>query len=82
MPRIKHSEAGAEWTPERLRACRARLGMTQAELAQRLGTTNIAISRWENSQAPLPMHARMLTLALQALESELEERARAEGVIV
>lgn len=37
----------ARVTPEEIRALRERLGLTQQQMADKIGTTNTTISRWE-----------------------------------
>lgn len=57
-------------TPDQIKALRARLDMTQEELADAVGTYGITVSRWENGHhAPLPIYVR----ALRALERTLTE---------
>lgn len=38
----------------RMKAQRMRLGLTQAELAERIGVTQPRISAWENGKADIP----------------------------
>lgn len=52
----------ADW----IRALRKRLGLTQGQLAERLGVTFVTVSRWENSQA------RPSRLSLKALTALAE----------
>jgi len=56
------------WTPEKIRALRERLGLTQQALAVRLGIAVTAISRWENGKhTPSPMACKSLdSLAAKA----------------
>ncbi|MHB8575473.1 MAG: ATP-binding protein, partial [Dehalococcoidia bacterium] len=49
MPAIETSSPEA--TRELIRSLRARQHLTQAELAQALGTTVLSVNRWENAQA-------------------------------
>ncbi|MFW6150174.1 MAG: helicase-related protein [Chloroflexota bacterium] len=51
---------------DRIRTLRKRLGLTQGQLAERLGVTFVTISRWENGQA------RPNRLALKALATLAE----------
>jgi len=46
-------------TPGELRAARKRAGWTQADLAQRVGTTPSAISHWERGTKALPSERRV-----------------------
>lgn len=57
-----------------LRAARKRLGLTQGELAKRLGTNYVTIGRWERGVSP-PAYPGMLRLALEALENHAASRA-------
>jgi transcriptional regulator with XRE-family HTH domain len=42
--------------PQRIRQYRARLGLTQVELAARLGVSFVTVNRWENGQSkPSPL---------------------------
>lgn len=41
----------------RLRAAREGREMTQAQLAEQMGTTNSVVSRWETNQGGMPRHA-------------------------
>ena len=60
--------------PGRLRAMRRSLGLTQAELAARLGQDEAQISRWERGhRTPHPAIAGRIDLTLQALEGRLAE---------
>jgi transcriptional regulator with XRE-family HTH domain len=47
-------------TPEFLRRRRVELGLTQADLAERLGVTQEAVSRWERGLGMTGHHARTL----------------------
>lgn len=40
-------------TADELRSIRAQLGLTQAELADRIGTTRNSVARWENERVPI-----------------------------
>jgi DNA-binding transcriptional regulator YiaG len=69
-------------TPERIKAIRTALGLTQAEFAARLETTCRHIQRWEYAgenaavqRAPRGPSAAML----RALEREAEQRNRAKA---
>jgi transcriptional regulator with XRE-family HTH domain len=54
-------------TPDELRRKRERLGMTQAELAKRLGVTKSTVLRYENGRITIP---KMLDMAIRDLERE------------
>jgi transcriptional regulator with XRE-family HTH domain len=61
----KHSE-GTE-VADRIRSLRERLGLTQTQLAQRLGVSFMSVSRWENGHVtPLPAFMK----ALESLENQ------------
>lgn len=51
--------------PEEIKAFRKQLGLTQKELAARLGVTFVTINRWENAQtvAPADVRGRLEVLA-------------------
>lgn len=72
---LPHRTAGTvrkrDSTPD-LKALRERLGLTQTQLAQRLGVTFVTVNRWENGAT------RPSRLALQKLR-ELAARAEAVG---
>jgi transcriptional regulator with XRE-family HTH domain len=62
-------EPPADSLPGRLRAVRRRLGLTQAELAARLGQDEHQVCRWEGGrQKPHPWIAGRIDLGLRALE--------------
>jgi len=45
---------------------RERLGVSQAELAERMGTTRASVSRWEGGERPISeLVARFLRLLVQ-----------------
>ena len=56
-------------TADELKRKRERLGLTQAELAKRLGITKITILRYENGQTKIP---RVVELAMKEIERELK----------
>lgn len=59
--------AAGEWDGARVRRLRARLGETQAQLAERLGTTQQTVSEWERgARRPRRMAQRLLRLAEEA----------------
>lgn len=53
-------------TPAQLRERRDKLGLTQAELAQRLAVNRVTLARWETDALPIPPY---LALALDAIEA-------------
>lgn len=62
-------EPAGQGLPDRLRAVRRRLGLTQAELAARLGQDEGQICRWEGARRkPHAWIASRIELALQTLE--------------
>lgn len=71
--------------PKQIRALRTRHGWTQQELAERLGTDPVTVSRWERGKSrPRPSASRRLEGLVSDLPSDLrslidlvgEERAR------
>jgi transcriptional regulator with XRE-family HTH domain len=56
---------------QNLRERRQRLGLSQTGLAEKLGTTQNTISRWEQGTIEI-QNPEMLDLALKTLESEKE----------
>lgn len=56
-------------TADELKRKRERLGMTQAELAKRLGITKITVLRYENGQTDIP---RVVELAMKEIERDLK----------
>jgi len=53
-----------DFNPERIKALREGLGLTQIEFAQRLGVSNVTVNRWEHDHAHprVPMIDRLLAL--------------------
>lgn len=47
-------------TPDQLKSIRERLGLTQAQLATKLGVTRNTINRWEMGLHPIPPLAATL----------------------
>jgi type I restriction enzyme M protein len=58
--------AGGGWDASAVRALRARLGLTQAELAERMGTRQQTVSEWETgARAPRRMSRRLLRMVAE-----------------
>ena len=57
-------------TGDDLKLWRQKWGVTQAELAQFLGTYAVTVCRWETGVRGIPF---LLPLALEALENKLEK---------
>lgn len=56
-----------EWAPEDVQRLRAHLGVSQAELAERVGTRQQTISEWETgARAPRRMSRRLLRMVAEA----------------
>lgn len=51
-------------TPEQLKSIRERLGLTQAQLAQRMGVERNTINRWEMGLNRIPRMAQLLLAQL------------------
>jgi DNA-binding transcriptional regulator YiaG len=63
-----------EWDSERIRALRRHLGLTQRELADRLGTRQQTISEWETGLYK-PRGASSTLLSIVAERAKFEYRA-------
>lgn len=63
-------------TPADLKACRAKLGLTQAELAAYLKVAPNTVARWEREVLALPP---FLSLALETVAFQVEEKNRQRG---
>lgn len=64
-------ETPSEWTPGRIQNLRNRLGMSQAEFAERMGVRQATVSDWETGkQTPSPMARRLLDRIAGASEKE------------
>jgi transcriptional regulator with XRE-family HTH domain len=61
-----------------LRARRQKLGVSQISLAALAGTTNKAISIWEQGRNPIP---RLAQIALDAVLSDLEAGRRTPPIL-
>ena len=60
------SEPDATWDAEDVRGLRAHLGLSQADLADRIGTRQQTISEWETgTRAPRRMSRRLLHLVAE-----------------
>lgn len=55
--------------PARVRRLRRKLGLTQEQMAERLGTTNITVHHWEHGQrAPSPMASKLIGMLEQTID--------------
>jgi DNA-binding XRE family transcriptional regulator len=55
------TEEPGEWTPGRIKQMRKNLGVSQGELARRMGVRQATVSDWETGkQSPSPMARRLL----------------------
>ena len=66
--------------PKQITALRKKLGLTQSQLARKLGVNRAAVCQWEHgSQNPLPMAVRFMELLLwlheRGIKYEQEETA-------
>ncbi len=67
----------ASSTPSAIRAARTQHGLTQGELAARLGVTQGTISFWENgTETPTVEHLIVLALELPEIVESFEGRER------
>lgn len=72
-PPTRRSEMPSAWTPytpEQFKQWRLYLQLSQSEAAYQLGTTNVAISEWENGRRGISV---VVTLACWFLLSEFEK---------
>jgi DNA-binding XRE family transcriptional regulator len=60
-------------TPALFKALRARLGLTQAELAEKLGVERNTVNRWEMGLLPIQ---KITELAVKYLELDLKKSKR------
>ena len=67
---------GDAMTGEELRRIRKGLGLTQVQLAERLGVTSTSVARWERDEVGIGEPVARLTrlLASAALKPNLEKR--------
>ncbi len=73
---IRISSTDSEWNAARIKELRARLGLSQEKLAERLGVTFATVNRWENG-ANRP--SRLSIARLAELERITSTPAMAEG---
>ena len=71
--------------PNQIRVLRKELGMTQSQLARRLGVNRAAVCQWEHGkQRPLPMAVRFMELLLwlhqRGIKHEQEEKDTARSL--
>ena len=59
--------------PEEIKAYRAALGLTQAQLARKLGKAPNSIARWERGELK-PGSPKILRLAFKGLETEVRDK--------
>ena len=64
----------AKWNSERIQTLRRHLGLTQCELAERLGTRQQTISEWETGMYQ-PRGASATLLSIIAERAEFEYQA-------
>jgi len=52
-------------TPKKVKGIRKKLGLTQVELAAKLGVAFATVNRWENGQCePSPLASKMMRMML------------------
>jgi DNA-binding transcriptional regulator YiaG len=68
------AEAPGEWTPGQIKQVREDLGVSQGELAKRMGVRQATVSDWETGkQSPSPMARRLLDRIAGSGETGEEE---------
>ncbi len=80
----RRGQAAQFWDPESFKAARKRLGLDQAELAERLGVTSTAVGRWEGREYRrynVPQHPRLVRLAVLAVEAGLDAQLDEQEVV-
>lgn len=66
-PDLSGGSAEGDWSPASVQRLRARLGLSQAELAERVGTRQQTISEWETgTRTPRRMSRRLLRMVAEA----------------
>lgn len=67
--------------PDEIRALRTRYGWTQKELAARLGTDDVTVSRWERGRSkPRPSALRRLEVFASDLPTDIQSLVRLVGL--
>jgi DNA-binding transcriptional regulator YiaG len=65
--------------PKQIITLRKKLGLTQSELARKLGVNRAAVCQWEHgAQKPLPMAVKFMELLLWLQEREIEYESKEE----
>lgn len=68
------AEEPSEWTPGRIKQMRENLGVSQGELARRMGVRQATVSDWETGkQSPSPMARRLLDRIAGGTDAEATE---------
>ncbi len=75
--KIKYDAGKAEWDATRILALRKHLDMTQAEMADRLGTRQQTISEWEKGMYQ-PRGTSVTLLSMVAERARFSYKADAE----
>lgn len=66
LPSLADEPSDEDWSPSSVQALRRYVAMTQAELAQRIGTRQQTVSEWETGTArPRRMGRRLLTMVAE-----------------
>jgi transcriptional regulator with XRE-family HTH domain len=60
---------------EKLRAWRARMDLTDEQLAMLFDVSPKVVRRWETGEVPIP-YPNILALALKAIEQEVDEQGQ------
>ena len=65
--------------PKQIIVLRKKLGLTQSELARRLGVNRAAVCQWEHgTQTPLPMAVKFMELLLWLHERRIKYESKEE----
>ena len=76
----RHKENRLQWDGEHIHALRSHLGLTQRELAERLGTRQQTISEWEKGMyKPRGASSTLLSIVAERANFKYEAEAQKES---